>query len=138
VPKAAVDHQIRADKDGAVALARGRRRSRAVRFGPGHNLQVEDVHVVEEIRSVPSAEDDHLCATDQVCGVIEARNRSTTTLGALIPGHRDWVKSVKITVDSILGALASKNNYSGAGKDSCVGVPGRRWRTADLGFEPPA
>lgn len=65
-PESAVNHQVRADKDGAVALARAGCRARSVRLVPGHHLQVQYIYIVEEIVAVPTAKDNHLRTIDKV------------------------------------------------------------------------
>ena len=120
--EAAVDDQVGADQDGAVALSWRWCGSRSIRLSPGHHLQVKLVHIVEEVRAVPSAEDDHLGAIDEVGGMVETRSGRTTTLWTLEPSHGEWVKSMQVSEDG-LGTLASEDDYSSASQDSGVTVP---------------
>ena len=70
--------------------------------------------------------------------MIKTRNRSTTALGSLIPSHSDWVKSVQVAVDGILGAFSSKNDDSGTSENSGVRISGRWGSSANLWLEPSA
>lgn len=86
-PEATVHDQVRPNQNGAVTLSWRWRRPSAVLLRPGHNLEIKSINIVEEIRSVPSAKDDHLGATNEVCGVVETSSWSTATFWALVPCH---------------------------------------------------
>ena len=108
-----VDDQVGADENGTVTFPRAGCGSRGIRLRPGHHLKVKDVDIVEEVRTIPTAKDDHLGTVDKVGRVIEAGSGSTTTFRALEPSHGKWVKRVQISEDSLV-AFASKDDDSGA------------------------
>ena len=134
--EATVDDQVGADEDRAVTFPWAGRGAGGIGLRPGHHLQVEDVDIVEEVCTVPAAEDDHLRAVDQVGGVIEAGSGSTAAFRALEPSHGEGVKRVQISEDSLV-ALASKDDDSGASQHGRVAVPGRRRRSRDARLDPP-
>lgn len=57
-------NQVSSDQDGTVPLARTGRGAGRLRLGPGHDLKVQHIDVIEEFLSVPTAEDDHFRAAD--------------------------------------------------------------------------
>ena len=108
-----VDDQVGADENGTVTFPRARCGARGIRLRPGHHLKVKDVDIVEEVRTIPTAKDDHLGTVDKVGRVIEAGSGSTTAFRALEPSHGEWVKRVQISEDSLV-AFASEDDDSGA------------------------
>ena len=109
-------HQIVANQNRGVPLARHRRRARALRALPRHDLQIEHVHIIEVVFAVPAAEDVHLGAADDVGGVVVAAGGCSGACRALVPGHGDGVEGVQILKSNALSALASKNNDPGPRK----------------------
>ena len=61
-----MDDQVGADENGTVTFPRTRCGARGIRLRPGHHLKVKDVDIVEEVRTIPTAKDDHLCAVYKV------------------------------------------------------------------------
>lgn len=58
--EAALDDEVRSDLDGRMALPLRGCWSCALRLGPCHHFQVENVEVVEEVLAVPASENEHL------------------------------------------------------------------------------
>ena len=76
-------------------------------------MKVKDEDIIEEVCAVPATEDHHLCAVNEVGGVVETRGGCTATFGTLEPSHGKRVKRMQVSEDCVR-ALSSKNNYSGA------------------------
>ena len=95
-----------------MAFPRAGSRACAAWLRPGHDLEVEDKNIVKEVIAVPSSEDKHLGATDQVSSVVKTSSGSTTTLWALIPGHGDGIEGMKVTIYGTLGSLTTENDNS--------------------------
>eukprot|EP00356_Strombidium_inclinatum_P010529 CAMPEP_0170505152 /NCGR_PEP_ID=MMETSP0208-20121228/50023_1 /TAXON_ID=197538 /ORGANISM="Strombidium inclinatum, Strain S3" /LENGTH=68 /DNA_ID=CAMNT_0010785829 /DNA_START=473 /DNA_END=679 /DNA_ORIENTATION=+ len=66
-----MDDEVSSDQNRAVALPRARSRSCSSGLGPGHNFEVEDEHIVEEVVAVPASEYDHFGTSNEVGRVIE-------------------------------------------------------------------
>ena len=95
-----------------MAFPRAGSRGGAASRRPGHDLEIEDKYIVEEVIAVPPTEDKHLSASDQVSSVIETSCGGSTTLWALIPGHCYGVEGMKITINGTLGSLTTKDDNS--------------------------
>ena len=130
-----MNDQVGADKDGTVTFPRAGCGTRGIRLRPGHHLKIKDVDIVKEVRTIPTAKDDHLCAVYEVGWVIEASSGSTTAFGALEPCHGKWVKRMQISEYSLI-AFASEDDDSGASKYGRVAVPGRGRRSRYARFDP--
>ena len=112
-----MDDQVGSDEDRAVALPRRWGRTRGGGLGPRHDLEIKNVHVVEEIFAIPTSEDEHLRAADQVGAVIEPGRGSTTTFRSLEPCHGDWIQGMEIAVGISFVTLAAEYDNSRSSED---------------------
>ena len=126
-----MNYQICANQNWAVAFSGARRRTWGSWFGPGHDFEIKNVYVVEEVFTIPASKNDHLGSTYKISWVIKSRGWRTTSLWTLIPSHSYWVKSVQIS-EYILRSFTSENDYSWSSQYRRVSVP--LWRRCSWNF----
>ena len=134
-PETSVHDEVRTNQNGAVAFPRARSRTASLWLGPGHNLEVKDVNIVEEVVAIPAAKHNHLGSSDQVGSMIEPGRRSTTTLWALIPSHSDRIESMQVS-EHVTLALASEYDDPRTSEDRGVAITTRRRSAVYLGLDP--
>jgi hypothetical protein len=72
------------------------------------------VYIVKELIAVPTTEEYHFGAADQVSRVIKSSDWCTTAFRPLIPCHSDGVKRVQVSKHGLL-ALSAEHDDPSAG-----------------------
>lgn len=108
----AVHDKVITNEDSGMTLTRRWCRARALRSLPGHDLQVQNVDIVEVVLAILTSKNVHLCSANYVCGVIKASWRSTSAAWALVPCHSDGIESMQVFVSDSTFSLASKYDDS--------------------------
>ena len=79
---------------------------------PGHNLQIQNVNIVEIMFAVPATKHIHFRSSYDISRMVKPSWWGTGSTRSLIPSHRHWIESMQVFKWLIFATFTSKHDDS--------------------------